>query len=124
MGLDGALEKLLPELIQPEFTAQMEAALDTIAQGKQDWQGYLTGWHRTYFAPALAKAGQLLQANSVLSGNAAQSSKGAAARSPNCNPAKTTGNGYENCLSQVWGSDEQDSIKVKEAEGKPFSQMW
>jgi DNA topoisomerase IA len=42
MGLDGALEKLLPELIQPEFTAQMEAALDTIAQGKQDWQGYLT----------------------------------------------------------------------------------
>ena len=88
MGLDGALEKLLPELIQPEFTAQMEAALDTIAQGKQDWQGYLTGWHRTYFAPALAKAGQLLQANSVLSGNAAQSSKGAAARSPNANQLK------------------------------------
>ncbi|HEY9895886.1 MAG TPA: type I DNA topoisomerase [Candidatus Sericytochromatia bacterium] len=88
MGLDGALEKLLPELIQPEFTAQMEAALDTIAQGKQDWQGYLTGWHRTYFAPALAKAGQLLQANSVLSGNAAQSSKEAAARSPNSNQLK------------------------------------
>ena len=91
MGLDGALEKLLPALIQPEFTAQMEAALDTIAQGKQDWQGYLTGWHRTYFAPALAKAGQLLQANSVLSGNAAQSSKEAAARSPNANQLKPQG---------------------------------
>ncbi len=63
MALDEALATLLPELIQPEFTAQMEAALDTIAQGKQDWQAYLTDWHRTYFAPALAKAGQLLQAN-------------------------------------------------------------
>ena len=91
MGLDEALEKLLPELIQPEFTAQMEAALDTIAQGKQDWQGYLTGWHRTYFAPALAKAGQLLQANSVLSGNVAQSSKGAPARSPNSTQLKPQG---------------------------------
>jgi predicted RNA-binding Zn-ribbon protein involved in translation (DUF1610 family) len=39
----------------------------------------------------LAKAGQLLQANSVLSGNAAQSSKGAAARSPNANQLKPQG---------------------------------
>ncbi|PSB35184.1 type I DNA topoisomerase [Stenomitos frigidus] len=60
MELDNALETLLPDLLQPEFTAQMELALDTIAQGKQDWQGYLTHWHRTYFAPALEKAGQLL----------------------------------------------------------------
>jgi DNA topoisomerase-1 len=89
MGLDEALEKLLPELIQPEFTAQMEAALDTIAQGKQDWQGYLTSWHRTYFAPALEKAGQLLQANNVLNGNAAQSSKGADARLPNSTQPKS-----------------------------------
>ncbi|MBW4523097.1 MAG: type I DNA topoisomerase [Scytolyngbya sp. HA4215-MV1] len=65
LELDGALEKLLPELIQPEFTAQMESALDTIAQGKQDWQGYLTHWHRTYFVPALEKAAQLLKSNPV-----------------------------------------------------------
>jgi DNA topoisomerase-1 len=64
MELDGALEKLLPELIQPEFTAQMESALDTIAQGKQDWQEYLTHWHQTYFAPALEKAEQLLKTTS------------------------------------------------------------
>ncbi|NJO40946.1 MAG: type I DNA topoisomerase [Cyanobacteria bacterium RU_5_0] len=63
MELDRSLEKLLPELIQPEFTAQMEAALDAIAQGKQDWQVYLTSWHRTYFAPALEKAGQILRSN-------------------------------------------------------------
>jgi DNA topoisomerase I len=60
MELDQALVKLLPELIQPEFTAQMESELDAIAQGNQDWQVYLTSWHRTYFAPALAKATQQL----------------------------------------------------------------
>ena len=56
MELDAALEKLLPDLIQPEFTAQMESTLDAIASGQQDWQVYLTTWHRTYFAPALEKA--------------------------------------------------------------------
>jgi DNA topoisomerase I len=73
LGLDEALATLLPDLLLPEFTAQMEAQLDTIAQGKQDWQAYLTDWHRSYFAPALAKAGQVL---------AGQSRQGAA-RSPN-----------------------------------------
>ncbi|MDB9526483.1 type I DNA topoisomerase [Oscillatoria sp. CS-180] len=56
LELDGALEKLLPDLIQPEFTAQMETALDTIATGQQDWQAYLTGWNESYFAPAIAQA--------------------------------------------------------------------
>jgi DNA topoisomerase I len=56
LALDGALEKLLPDLIQPEFTAQMEAALDAIAAGTQEWQTYLIGWHRSYFAPALEQA--------------------------------------------------------------------
>jgi DNA topoisomerase-1 len=56
LELDGALEKLLPDLIQPEFTAQMETALDAIATGEQEWQAYLIGWNRGYFAPAIAKA--------------------------------------------------------------------
>ncbi|MBD2036046.1 type I DNA topoisomerase [Leptolyngbya sp. FACHB-321] len=90
MGLDGALEKLLPELIQPEFTAQMEAALDTIAHGKQDWQGYLTAWHRTYFVPALEKAGQLLKTNSaqVVNVNGAQGSKEGTTQLPKANQLK------------------------------------
>jgi DNA topoisomerase-1 len=67
MGLDAALEKLLPDLIQPEFTAQMELALDSIAQGQRDWQDYLIHWHRSYFAPALEKAGQLLRSPEVRS---------------------------------------------------------
>lgn len=90
MELDGALENLLPELIQPEFTAQMESALDTIAQGKQDWQAYLIDWHRTYFAPALEKAGQRLQANGAqgMNGGGAQCSKGTATRSPDSSKPK------------------------------------
>jgi DNA topoisomerase-1 len=38
LALDSALEKLLPDLIQPEFTAQMESELDAIATGQQEWQ--------------------------------------------------------------------------------------
>lgn len=56
LDLDAALEKLLPDLIQPEFTARMETALDAIATGAQEWQAYLLGWHRSYFAPALEQA--------------------------------------------------------------------
>lgn len=56
LSLDGALEKLLPDLLEPEFTAEMESVLDAIAHGQQDWQTYLTHWHRSYFAPALLKA--------------------------------------------------------------------
>lgn len=56
LELDGALEKLLPDLLQPEFTAQMETALDAIATGQQEWQSYLIGWYQSYFEPAIAQA--------------------------------------------------------------------
>ena len=62
LSLDAALEKLLPDLIQPEFTAQMEGELDAIASGKQEWQAYLTDWHTEYFAPAIAQARTKLSA--------------------------------------------------------------
>lgn len=61
LELDRSLAQLLPDLIQPQFTAEMESALDAIAQGQQDWQQYLTHWHQTYFAPALAQAGTMLR---------------------------------------------------------------
>lgn len=60
MELDAFLEGVLPDLLQPEFTAQMESALDAIAAGQQEWQTYLTRWNQTYFAPALADAMQKL----------------------------------------------------------------
>ncbi|HIK10752.1 MAG TPA: type I DNA topoisomerase [Oscillatoriaceae cyanobacterium M33_DOE_052] len=56
MDLDAVLERVLPDLIQADFTAQMERQLDAIAGGKLDWERYLTGWHREYFAPAIAHA--------------------------------------------------------------------
>ena len=56
LTLDAALEQLLPDLIQPTFTAHMEAELDAIATGQKDWQAYLIGWYHDYFAPALDQA--------------------------------------------------------------------
>lgn len=51
------LGRVLPDLISVDFTAKMERELDAIANGKLDWQKYLTSWNRDYFAPALKKAG-------------------------------------------------------------------
>jgi DNA topoisomerase-1 len=74
LELDAALEKLLPDLIQPEFTAQMEAALDAIADGKENWQTYLIGWNRNYFAPAIATAKSQLPSLPVFSENVPRTS--------------------------------------------------
>jgi len=61
-SLDTALEKLLPDLIQPDFTAKMESDLDAIAAGKQNWEAYLNQWHKEYFAPAITQAKTKLSA--------------------------------------------------------------
>ncbi len=66
LELDAVLEQLLPDLIQPEFTAQMEAQLDRIAEGDQDWERYLNDWHRSYFAPALDRAAQAIGSQVVV----------------------------------------------------------
>ncbi len=60
LELDSALEKLLPDLIQPEFTAQMETELDKIAAGDQNWERYLNHWNDSYFSPALLQADRLI----------------------------------------------------------------
>ncbi len=56
LEVDEFLGKVLPDLLESDFTAQMESALDAIAQGKQEWQRYLMEWNQTYFEPALEKA--------------------------------------------------------------------
>ena len=56
MTVDSFLLQVLADLINAEFTAQMESNLDAIAVGKKLWQPYLCEWNRTYFAPALAQA--------------------------------------------------------------------
>jgi DNA topoisomerase-1 len=96
LELDGALEKLLPDLIQPEFTAQMETALDAIATGAQEWQAYLIGWNQGYFAPAIAQAkSQLLslptfaEHRSASTANAAERSRDSKAKPTNGQATKT-----------------------------------
>jgi DNA topoisomerase-1 len=56
LEVDEFLQKALPDLLEAEFTAKMEDALDAISEGKNSWQHYLTNWHQSYFVPALSKA--------------------------------------------------------------------
>jgi DNA topoisomerase-1 len=56
LEVDDFLQKALPDLLEAEFTAKMEAELDKIAEGKNSWQSYLTTWNQNYFVPALSKA--------------------------------------------------------------------
>ncbi|MGB3496554.1 MAG: type I DNA topoisomerase [Elainellaceae cyanobacterium] len=91
LELDGALEKLLPDLIQPEFTAQMETALDAIATGEQDWQAYLIGWNRGYFAPAIAQAKSQLLSLPTFAEHPAASAVKASGRSPTSKAKPTNG---------------------------------
>jgi DNA topoisomerase I len=56
LELDEFLGQALPELLESEFTAQMESTLDNIANGRQEWESYLIGWNNDYFVPALEKA--------------------------------------------------------------------
>jgi DNA topoisomerase-1 len=60
LDVDAFLQDALPDLLEATFTAQMEQALDQIAEGKEDWQHYLTSWHREYFIPALDQAKQVI----------------------------------------------------------------
>jgi DNA topoisomerase-1 len=56
LEVDAFLQKTLPELLEAEFTAQMEGKLDAIASGQENWERYIIGWNEDYFAPALEKA--------------------------------------------------------------------
>ena len=60
MATDDALSKALPDLINTEFTATMEHALDTIAEGKLSWEKFLTEWNSNYLEPAVIKAREIL----------------------------------------------------------------
>ncbi len=76
MEVDDFLGKTLPKMIEPEFTAQMEAQLDAIASGKQNWEKYLINWNQTYFAPALEAAYKSLGTTSSVSSNGSKTSSG------------------------------------------------
>ncbi len=60
LEVDAFLQKALPDLLEAEFTAKMEDALDAISLGKHSWQQYLTSWNQDYFVPALSRAKTLV----------------------------------------------------------------
>lgn len=60
MATDDALSRALPDLIDTNFTATMEDALDQIAEGKLPWEKYLCDWNEKYLQPALITARQAL----------------------------------------------------------------
>jgi DNA topoisomerase-1 len=61
LATDEALGKAIPDLVDCEFTARMEASLDAIADAKLDWQKYVTQWNAGYLEPALVKAREVLK---------------------------------------------------------------
>jgi DNA topoisomerase I len=60
MEVDRFLAQSMPSLVDADFTAQMEAQLDQIAEGKLNWELWLSEWSRTQFEPALSQALQIM----------------------------------------------------------------
>lgn len=88
LATDEALGKALPDLIDTNFTARMETALDDIAEGKLSWEKYLCEWNEKYLQPALGTAKErLVGVQRVASAPAfgARASAGAGGRGPGGN---------------------------------------
>ncbi len=69
LEVDAFLQKTLPELLEAEFTAQMEDKLDAIASGQENWERYIIGWNEDYFAIALDKALKVVESKPDSTGN-------------------------------------------------------
>lgn len=117
LQVDEFMGKALPDLLEADFTAQMESSLDRIAEGKADWQQYLICWNQDYFEPALAKAKQIIpQMSSGGQGSGRQLEK-SRAKCPSCNkplskvPTKKVKKGYFlKCENGCKGSDDKDLV--------------
>lgn len=59
--VDDFLQRVVPQLLKPSFTAQMEKALDDVASGQTDWQSYIVNWHHKEFLPALEQGQSIAQ---------------------------------------------------------------
>jgi len=57
--VDDFLSRVTPELLKPSFTAAMESSLDAIAEGKKQWERYITSWYRKKFLPSLEQGEQI-----------------------------------------------------------------
>lgn len=84
LEVDRFLGEALPDLLQAEFTAQMERSLDDIAEGKKNWQDYLIRWNETYFVPALQRAQQVIPQHLTHSRPASKPREMSRTRCPSC----------------------------------------
>lgn len=65
LAIDNFQSKAFPKLVASEFTAEMENALDAIANGDLEWQSYFINWNHNYFDPALEKANSIAATESM-----------------------------------------------------------
>ncbi len=61
MATDGVLSLALPDLVDVDFTAQMEKSLDRIADNQLGWEKFLSSWNEDYFRQAMLKAHSKVQ---------------------------------------------------------------
>ncbi len=92
LSTDQVLLDVLPDIVSSEFTAAMESTLDEIAEGKQPWEQYLTGWNRSYLKPELEKAHRAIKEKfpqRLYRGNSARDQELAKSRTkcPTCSQA-------------------------------------
>jgi DNA topoisomerase-1 len=59
------LNRTVPDLLDSDFTAAMEAALDAIACGEKVWERYILNWYKSYLSPALSKAETIVEAEYI-----------------------------------------------------------
>ncbi|MEA5506946.1 type I DNA topoisomerase [Halotia wernerae UHCC 0503] len=85
LEVDAFLQKALPDLLEAQFTAKMEDALDAIALGKQGWQQYLSAWNQDYFVPALSKAKTLVAGASNSTASIERKFETSKTHCPQCN---------------------------------------
>lgn len=116
LEVDQFLKTALPDLLEAEFTAQMESALDEIAEGKQEWQQYLIDWNRDYFEPALQQALQGLPQQARVASHNSQLEK-SRTKCPSCLkamskvPTQKLKKGYFlKCEQGCQGADNQDLV--------------
>jgi DNA topoisomerase-1 len=134
MATDNVLSEVLPDIIQSEFTAGMESALDSIADGKQQWEQYLLGWNRSYLQPALQQAKVAIKEkfpNKLYRTDRDQNLEKSRTRCPQCNnmmskvPLKKLKKGYflkcvQDCADLVMFWSERDKkweVPKPKAEG-------
>ncbi|MEB3281219.1 MAG: type I DNA topoisomerase [Lyngbya sp.] len=61
LQVDELLSQVVPDVIDPSFTAQLERSLDEIAAGQLNWEKWLIDWNSRVFQPALNKGNRVIE---------------------------------------------------------------